>query len=168
MTGATGAPIPNAVFHVLLALAAVIVTGRLLGRLLVRVRQPPVIGEVLAGILLGPSVLGRVAPDVSAYILPAPVAPFLNVIAQLGVTLYMFLVGVELNADRVQSHAHAPVATSREHRGAVPPRISARVVALSAPVDERRAVHEPSRSLLASPCRSPHSPCWHASCPTVA
>jgi hypothetical protein len=52
---------PNVVFHGLLALAAVIVIGRLLGTLLARVRQPPVIGEVLAGILLGPSLLGRLA-----------------------------------------------------------------------------------------------------------
>ena len=55
--GTTGAPAPtapNALLHVLLALAAVLVTGRMLGSLLRSVGQPPVIGEVLAGILLGP------------------------------------------------------------------------------------------------------------------
>src|SRR4051812_43028390 len=50
---------PDAILHVLLALAAVLITGRLLGRVLAALRQPPVIGEVLAGILLGPSLLGR-------------------------------------------------------------------------------------------------------------
>src|SRR5262245_44879670 len=79
---------PDVLLHVLLALVAVIVCGRLLGRLFVRLGQPPVIGEVVAGILLGPSLLGWVAPDVYAFLLPTSVAPFLGVIAQLGVILY--------------------------------------------------------------------------------
>ena len=108
--GVPGAP--NALLHVLLALAAVIVAGRLLGRLLRAVGQPPVIGEVLGGIFLGPSLLGRLAPGASAYILPSSVAPFLSVVAQLGVILYMFLVGLELNADLLRERAHVIVATS--------------------------------------------------------
>lgn len=75
---------------ILLALAAVILTGQILARVLARFGQPPVIGEVLAGILLGPSLLGA---DLSALILPASIAPALGIIAQLGVILYMFLVG---------------------------------------------------------------------------
>ena len=57
-------------FHVLLALAVVVIAGHLLGRLLAAIGQPPVIGEVLSGILLGPSLLGRVAPGVEAYLFP--------------------------------------------------------------------------------------------------
>jgi Kef-type K+ transport system membrane component KefB len=94
----------DALLHVLLALAAVIVTGRALGWAFARIGQPPVIGEVVAGILLGPSLLGR---EASALILPASVAPFLGVIAQLGAILYMFLVGLELNASRLRRQAHA-------------------------------------------------------------
>src|SRR6266852_934150 len=75
---------PNALLNVLLALTAVIITGRLLGRFLRSVGQPPVIGEILGGIVLGPSLLGHFAPAFSAYILPSAVAPFLGVIAQLG------------------------------------------------------------------------------------
>src|SRR5262249_4682831 len=82
---------------VLLALAVVVALGRALGVLFVRIGQPPVIGEVVAGILLGPSLLGRVAPNVAGYILPPHSAPYLGVIAQLGVVLYLFLVGLELN-----------------------------------------------------------------------
>jgi Kef-type K+ transport system membrane component KefB len=104
---------PDAVLHLLLALAAVVVIGRLLGFALRAVGQPPVIGEVVAGILLGPSLLGRVAPELASYILPASVAPFLNIVAQLGVVAYMFLVGLELNVDVVRERAHATVATSR-------------------------------------------------------
>ena len=103
---------PNALFHVLLALAAVIVVGRLMARLFVTIGQPPVIGEVLAGIALGPSLLGRIAPDISSYILPVSAAPFLNLVAQLGIILYMFLVGLDLNADLLRGRARATVVTS--------------------------------------------------------
>jgi Kef-type K+ transport system membrane component KefB len=102
----------DVVFHVLLALAAVVVTGLALGKVMRYLGQPAVIGEVLAGILLGPSLLGRVAPDAAAYILPATVAPFLGVVAQLGAILYMFLIGLELNAGLLRQRAHATVATS--------------------------------------------------------
>ena len=98
--------------EVLLALAAVVVVGRLLGRAFTAIGQPPVIGEVLGGILLGPSLLGRVAPDVAAYVLPGSVAPVLSVVAQLGVILYMFLVGLDLNLDPLRSRARAVLAIS--------------------------------------------------------
>ncbi len=98
--------------QVLLTLAAVVVVGRLLGRAFAAIGQPPVIGEVLGGILLGPSLLGRVAPDVAAYILPGTVAPVLSVVAQLGVILYMFLVGLDLNLDPLRSRARAVLAIS--------------------------------------------------------
>jgi Kef-type K+ transport system membrane component KefB len=106
------APKANALAHILLALAAVVVVGRVLGRVFARIGQPPVIGEVLGGILLGPSLLGRVAPDVAAYVLPVTVAPYLSVVAQLGVIFYMFLVGLDLNLDPLRSRARATVATS--------------------------------------------------------
>ncbi len=100
---------PSVLVHVLTALAAVIVLGQILARLFAHVGQPPVIGEVVAGILLGPSLIGL---ERSGLILPAEAAPFLNVIAQLGVILYMFLVGLELNAEQLRRRAHATVLTS--------------------------------------------------------
>src|SRR6185503_7454278 len=68
--GAAAPPASNVVLHVLLTLTAVLIAGRFLGALLKSVGQPPVIGEVLAGIILGPSLLGRMAPGLAAYILP--------------------------------------------------------------------------------------------------
>src|SRR5580700_3476315 len=65
----------HALFHLLLALSSVIILGRILARLFGYLRQPPVIGEVLAGICLGPSVLGHLAPDAAGYLLPPTVAP---------------------------------------------------------------------------------------------
>lgn len=94
---AAGGPPLNVFLHVLLALAVVIAAARAVGFVFRRLGQPPVIGEVIAGILLGPSLLGLVWPAASAYLLPASVAPFLSVIAQVGIVLYMFLVGLELN-----------------------------------------------------------------------
>ena len=96
---------PEPLVHVLIALAAVIATGQLLGWLFRWVGQPPVIGEVVAGILLGPSLLGWLAPDAARFVLPAEVAPYLGVIAQVGVILYMFLVGLELNPAMLRERA---------------------------------------------------------------
>lgn len=97
----------SVLLHVLLALAAVIAGGRLLGWLLSRFGQPPVIGEVAAGILLGPSFLGRVAPAAADYWLPQEVAPYLGIIAQVGIILYLFLVGLETDLGLLRRHARA-------------------------------------------------------------
>src|SRR5439155_13145394 len=67
----------NILLHLLLALVAVLVVGRLLGKLFAYVGQPPVMGEVVGGILLGPSLLG---PELSALVLPPEVGPYLGVL----------------------------------------------------------------------------------------
>ena len=102
----------NALLHVLVALTAVVALGRVLGWVFRRLGQPPVIGEVIAGIVLGPSVLGAISPAAMDLVLPASVAPQLGVIAQLGIILYMFLVGLELNAGQVRQKVHAALAIS--------------------------------------------------------
>jgi Kef-type K+ transport system membrane component KefB len=109
---ATTTPQADVFWHILLVLVVVIVTGRGIGKLFIFLRQPPVIGEVVAGILLGPSFLGRLAPEVSTYLLPPAVAPFLGVIAQLGIIFYMFMVGLELNVGVLRERAHAAIAIS--------------------------------------------------------
>jgi Kef-type K+ transport system membrane component KefB len=111
--GATGVKDQgHALLHVLLALPVVIVAARCLGLVFKRFGQPPVIGEVLAGILLGPSLMGRVWPEASAFLLPGEVAPLLGIIAQVGVVLYMFLVGLELNPTYMRKSPHAALAIS--------------------------------------------------------
>jgi Kef-type K+ transport system membrane component KefB len=95
--------------QVLVALLAVIVTGQVLSRLLARIGQPPVIGEVVAGILLGPSIIGA---EWSSKILPPAVAPSLGLIAALGVIFYMFLVGLDLQLWRLKKRATATIAIS--------------------------------------------------------
>jgi K+:H+ antiporter len=109
---AAAAAQPDTFLHLLIALAAVILVGRLLERVFAAVGQPPVIGDVVAGVLLGPSLLGALAPRAYAFILPPDIVPSLGIVAQFGVVLYMFLVGVELNPDRLRGQVHAAVATS--------------------------------------------------------
>jgi len=117
---------PDVLPRVLFALAAVIVAGQVIGRIFAYVGQPPVNGEVLAGILLGPSLLG---PKISALVLPPEIAPFLQVIAQLGVILYMFMVGLDLNAGLIKGRAHSFVATS--HASILLPFLLGSVLALA-------------------------------------
>jgi len=119
---------PQVFLHVLLALVVVIVAARLLGAAFRRLQQPPVIGEVIAGILLGPSLLGRVAPGVSAVLLPASVAPFLQVLAQLGVVLFMFFVGLRLDTGVLRDKTHTTVAIS--HASIVAPFVLGSTLAL--------------------------------------
>ena len=106
------AGVSHPLVHLLIALAAVIVVGRMLAWLFAYLAQPPVIGEVLAGICLGPSLLGRIWPEASAFLLPTSLAPSLAIVAQLGVIFYMFLVGLELNANLLRRQGHVTVAIS--------------------------------------------------------
>ncbi len=115
----------DALSHVLGALAAVIVTGLILAKVFTYLGQPPVIGEVVAGIILGPSLLG---PQLSAIILPASVAPYLGLIAQLGVVLYMFIVGLELHTDQIKQRMQAVLVTS--HASIVLPLVLGALLAL--------------------------------------
>ncbi len=103
---------PNVLEHVLLGLFAVILAARLAGALCKRIHQPPVIGEVLAGIMLGPSLLGRFVPGAMAALFPNYVIPALGIIAQVGVVLYMFLVGLDLNTARLRERSHTALAIS--------------------------------------------------------
>ena len=96
----------------LFALALVIALGHVVAWLFRRIGQPPVIGEVVAGILLGPSFLGWMWPGAYAFVLPSSVAPLLGAVAQLGVIFYMFLVGVELNPARLKRQFGSTVAIS--------------------------------------------------------
>src|ERR1022692_738015 len=114
--------------HVLLTLTAVVALGWLLGQLFRYFGQPPVIGEVVAGIVLGPSVLGHFCPPAAHFLLPASVAPFLSVIAQIGVIIYMFLVGLDLNLDSLKERTQATITIA--HTGIVIPFLLGAVLAL--------------------------------------
>ncbi len=83
--------------RLMLAIAAVILAARLVGSLIARFSQPRVMGEVLAGILLGPTLLGAVWPEAKDYLFPPDIIPLLAAGAQIGLAFYLFLVGMELD-----------------------------------------------------------------------
>ena len=125
---AGAAPKLDILLYVLRSLVAIILLGRWLGKLCVHFGQPRVIGEMVAGIMLGPSLLGQISPAAMDYILPKEAAPFLGIIAQIGVILYMFLIGLELNAGLLKSRAHATIAIS--HASIIAPFTFGAVLAL--------------------------------------
>lgn len=102
----------HTLLHVLLALAVVLIACRLVGGLFAWWGQPPVIGEVIAGILLGPSLLGQFSPDTTDALFPTAILPVLGILAQVGVILYLFLVGLELNTAHLREHAQATAVIS--------------------------------------------------------
>ncbi|WP_081975877.1 cation:proton antiporter [Amycolatopsis sp. MJM2582] len=83
--------------QLLLAITVVVGACKVVGWLAQRIGQPAVIGEITAGILLGPSVLGALWPSGAAVLIPKAAVPQLNVVAQLGVIFFVFLAGLELN-----------------------------------------------------------------------
>jgi Kef-type K+ transport system membrane component KefB len=74
--------------------------------------QPQVVGEMIAGVLLGPSLFGLLAPDIQGALFPQESRPILFVIAQLGVGLYMFMVGLGFNASHFRANAPSAAAVS--------------------------------------------------------
>jgi len=99
--------------HFFLQIAVIIVACRLVGwagRVLLR--QPQVVGEMIAGVLLGPSLLGLVAPGLQQAIFPAETRGVLYVGAQLGVGLYMFVVGLTLRLDHLRAKARSAATVS--------------------------------------------------------
>ena len=94
----------EAVFgRLLLSLAIVMAVARLAGALFKRLGQPAVIGEILAGIALGPSLLGLVRADLPGRLFPADVVPLLKVVSEIGLVLFMFGVGLEVDAKAMRA-----------------------------------------------------------------
>jgi Kef-type K+ transport system membrane component KefB len=87
----------------LLAAAVVLLVCHLVGDLLCQVGQPPVLGEIVGGLLLGPSALGAVWPHAQDWIFPPDVLGQLDRAAQLGLIIFMFVLGSELRSDRLDS-----------------------------------------------------------------
>lgn len=94
-------PLPVLLMQVII----IIVFVRLFGFIFKRTGQPAVIGEIIAGIVLGPSVLGLIAPDISAFIFPANSLNNLQFLSQVGLILFMFIIGLELDVSVIRKQA---------------------------------------------------------------
>ena len=89
----------------LLQIIIIIFVARMLGWLMAYIGQPTVIGEIAAGILLGPSFLGWLAPDFSAFAFPATSLVNLQFLSHIGLILFMFIIGMELDLRTVRRSA---------------------------------------------------------------
>lgn len=98
--------------RVFLQVAVILAACRLVGRLVRPMGQPQVVAEMITGVLLGPSLFGWLAPAAQAWLFPAPTKPMIYVLAQLGLALYMFLVGLEFDLELIRKRVRSAVAVS--------------------------------------------------------
>lgn len=96
----------------LVQLILIVVLARVFGALFVRFGQPAVIGEMLAGIALGPSLLGALVPGVFGFVFPPTSMGALRILSHVGVILFMFVVGMELDVKHLRDRANAAVLVS--------------------------------------------------------
>jgi Kef-type K+ transport system membrane component KefB len=96
----------------LLQMIIITLTARAAGSLFIKLGQPAVIGEMAAGILLGPSLLGLLFPGAVAFLFPASSMGVLRLLSQLGVVIFMFVVGMQLNTDHLREKSQAAVMVS--------------------------------------------------------
>lgn len=95
-----------------LQLAIILLTCRVVGAMAKYIGQPQVVGEMIAGVLLGPSLLGLLSPSFSETLFPAESKPLLFAVSQVGLSLYMFLVGTEFRTEHFAGRAKTAVAVS--------------------------------------------------------
>ncbi|GAB4147420.1 MAG: hypothetical protein Fur0021_06260 [Candidatus Promineifilaceae bacterium] len=96
----------------LIQIGVILVVARIVGFIFRKLHQPQVMGEMVAGILLGPSLLGWLAPAASAALFPPDSLGYLNSLSQIGLLIFMFLVGLELDPQILRGRGHAAVVTS--------------------------------------------------------
>jgi Kef-type K+ transport system membrane component KefB len=99
--------------HFFLELFVILLACRVVGVLAKRLGQPQVVGEMVAGVVLGPSVLGELAPGIQQALFPAgPANTVLYTAAQIGLVFYMFLIGLNFDVDLIKHRAGTAAAVS--------------------------------------------------------
>jgi Kef-type K+ transport system membrane component KefB len=96
----------------LLQIIVIMAFARFFGFLFKKIGQPAVIGEIVAGIVLGPSLMGAFFPDINHFLFPAASLGTLSFISQIGLILFMFIIGMELDLKAISKQAHAAVIIS--------------------------------------------------------
>ena len=103
---------PNAL-TLIMQIAVIIIAARTVGRLFRAIGQPQVVGEMVAGLLLGPSVLGALSPDLFVRIFPSDSLGYLYALSQIGLVLFMFMIGLELDTRLLQGRTRAALLISQ-------------------------------------------------------
>ena len=93
-------------------IVTIILVAKLFGWICVKLKQPSVIGEMIAGIVLGPSLVGLYFPEFSAFMFPKESLPNLQFLSQIGLILFMYIVGMELDLSVLRKKAHDAVVIS--------------------------------------------------------
>ncbi len=96
----------------LLQIITIIIAARIFGYLCRKIRQPSVVGEIIAGIFLGPSFIGHFFPEFSAFLFPPSSLGNLQFLSQIGLILFMFIVGMELDLNVLKNKAKDAVVVS--------------------------------------------------------
>jgi Kef-type K+ transport system membrane component KefB len=96
----------------LLQITSIIIVSRIFGFIFNKIGQPTVIGEIVAGIVLGPSVVGLFFPEVSIFLFPKESLPNLQFLSQVGLILFMYVIGMELDLKVLRNQAHDAVVIS--------------------------------------------------------
>jgi Kef-type K+ transport system membrane component KefB len=96
----------------LLQIIVIIVAAKAFGEVFRKIGQPPVMGEMIAGIVLGPSVVGLISPQTMEFIFPASSMATLGQLSQIGVVLFMLVVGMDLDVEHLREKASAAIMVS--------------------------------------------------------
>jgi Kef-type K+ transport system membrane component KefB len=98
--------------RLLLQVVVILAAARLAGAAFRRLGQPAVVGEMAAGILLGPSLMGRLVPAWSAFLFPPDSLVYLNALSQIGLMIFLFVVGLTVNPRELRGYGSAAVLVS--------------------------------------------------------
>jgi Kef-type K+ transport system membrane component KefB len=96
----------------LLQIVTILFVSKLFGAFFSMIRQPSVVGEMVAGIFLGPSILGLLFPEFSGFLFPKTSLSNLQFLSQIGLALFMFIIGMELDIEKLKTKAHNAIVIS--------------------------------------------------------
>jgi Kef-type K+ transport system membrane component KefB len=111
-SAAAGAVAARPLAVLIVQLLVVLLATQAMGSLATLARQPAVVGEIAAGLLLGPSFLGQVSPDAYAALFPSSSLGTLQLLSQVGVILFMFSVGLDVDMNHLRHQAPTAIAVS--------------------------------------------------------